>query len=287
MDEIISKAQTLIEALPYIKKFHNKTVIIKYGGSAMIDQKLKETVILDIILMKFVGINPVIIHGGGKAISSLMKKLDKEVLFVDGYRFTDKETMDITEMVLTGQINKEIVALINHNGGKGVGISGKDGNLIKAKKKDIMTKDLGFVGDIIEINPEILNVLDNNGFIPIVSPVAIGENGETYNINADIVASEIAIKLNASKIIYITDVKGIYKDFEKSDEIYHTLTYKGLEKLIDEGKIQGGMIPKLDACLKALARGIEKIHIIDGKIQHSILLEIFTSGGVGTEIILR
>ncbi len=286
MDKLIEKAQILSEALPYIKKFYGTTMVIKYGGSAMIDAKLKETVIQDIVLMKYVGINPVVVHGGGNHISDLMKRLGKEVVFLDGLRVTDKETMDITEMVLTGAVNKEIVSLINLEGAKAVGISGKDGMLIQASKKvQSDNKDYGFVGQITKINPKIIEVLAQEGFIPVISPIGFSEDGHTYNINADIVAGEIAGALNASKLILLTDVRGVCRDMKDESTLISTLKISDLPSLKAEGIISDGMLPKMDSCIKAFETGVEKIHLIDGRIEHSILLELFTEGGIGTEIL--
>ncbi len=286
MDKLIEKAQILSEALPYIKKFYGTTMVIKYGGSAMVDARLKETVIQDIVLMKYVGINPVVVHGGGKHISDLMKRLGKEVVFLDGLRVTDKETMDITEMVLTGAVNKEIVSLINLEGAKAVGISGKDGMLIQAKKKTLNeSKDYGFVGQITHINPKIIEVLAQEGFIPVISPIGFSEDGHTYNINADIVAGEIAGALNASKLILLTDVRGVCRNMKDESTLISTLKISDLPSLKAEGIISDGMLPKMDSCIQAFETGVEKIHLIDGRIHHSILLELFTEGGIGTEII--
>ncbi len=286
MLRLVEKANVLMEALPFIKKFYGKTMVIKYGGSAMIDKGLKDTVIQDIILMKYVGINPVIVHGGGKNISDLMKKLGKDVVFLDGLRVTDKETMDITEMVLTGAVNKEIVSLLNLHGGKAVGISGKDGMLIQAKKKVIdKTKDYGFVGEITNINPGILEVLDREGFIPIVSPIGFSEDGHTYNINADSVAGEIAGALKANKLLLLTDIRGVCSDKNDDTTLIPTLNINEIPDLRKKGIITEGMIPKMESCEKAFQQGVEKIHIIDGRIPHALILEIFTEGGIGTQIV--
>ncbi|MDH4127776.1 MAG: acetylglutamate kinase [Spirochaetota bacterium] len=286
MMKLIEKANILIEALPFIKQFYGKTMIIKYGGSAMIDPRLKEMVIQDIILMKYVGINPVIVHGGGKHISELMQRLGKEVLFLDGLRVTDKETMDITEMVLTGAVNKEIVSLLNLHGGKAVGVSGKDGMLIEAKKKTIInSKDYGFVGEITKINPKILEVLDQADFIPVVSPIGFSKDGHTFNINADNAAGEIAAALKASKLILLTDIRGVCMVKDDESTLISSLKISEVQGLKDNGIIKEGMLPKIDSCIKAFEKGVEKIHIIDGRISHSILLELFTEEGIGTQII--
>ena len=290
IEELIEKANILIEALPYIKKFYGSTFVIKYGGAAMIDEELKKNILQDVILLKFVGINPVIVHGGGKEISDLMKRLGKEPVFIDGHRVTDKETLKIAEMVLVGSLNKEIVALINHLGGKAVGLSGKDGNLIKAKKRLMKdksgksTKDVGFVGDVVKINAEIINVLDENDFIPVISPLGIDDEGQTYNINADSVASAIAAELKADKLILLTDVKGVLKNEKDPDSIIAQISEKEIKQLIKEDVIKGGMIPKVEACLQAIDGGVKRAHILDGRIPHTILLEIFTDKGIGTLI---
>lgn len=285
MVKLIEKANILVEALPFIKKFYGKTMVIKYGGSAMIDKELQEKVVQDIVLMKYVGINPVVVHGGGKHISDLMKRLGKEVVFIDGLRVTDKETMNITEMVLTGAVNKEIVSLINLHGGKAVGISGKDGLLIEAKKKQVLdNKDYGYVGEITKINEKIIEVLDKEGFIPVISPIGFSDSGETLNINADIVAGEIAGSLKANKLVLLTDVRGICWNKDDGSTLISSLSISEVPELIQKGVITEGMLPKLDSCKKAFGMGVDKIHIIDGRISHSLLLEIFTEGGIGTQI---
>lgn len=276
MKQLIEKANVLVEVLPYIKKFCGKTIVIKYGGSAMSNQELKKNVCLDIILMKYVGISPVVIHGGGNEISELMVKLGKQPKFVSGQRVTDAETVKIVEMVLSGTINKELVGIINANGGSAVGLSGKDGNLIIAKKFS------DFLGDIQKVNPEIIAILDENGFIPVISSVGLGEDGLTYNINADSAAGEIAGAVNAEKLIILTDTPGV---LDKDGNLISHLNQSEIKKLVKNGVIQGGMIPKIEAGLKALNGGVRKVHIIDGRIKHSILLEIMTDKGVGTEIV--
>lgn len=289
MERFIEKARVIIEALPYIKEFYGKTIVVKYGGSAMDDENLKTKCIEDFVLLKLIGINLIIVHGGGPHITNLMNKLGKETVFIEGYRYTDEETVNITEMVLSGLINKELVALINNHGGKAVGLSGKDSNLIVAEKKiDKSGKniDFGLVGEIKKINPELLITLTKDGYIPLVSPVAIGVDGKTYNVNADIAASEIAIATNAYRLIYLTDVRGIYKDPADESSFIPTLYRSDAEKLKKEGIITKGMIPKIDSSIKALENGVEKVHIIDGRIEHSVLLELLTEAGIGTEIVL-
>ncbi len=292
MEKLIEKVSTLLEALPYIKEFYGKTVVIKYGGNAMVNEELKKAFAEDIVLLKYVGINPVIVHGGGPQIGELLKKLNIPTKFVGGMRVTDKETMNVVEMVLVGQVNKEIVKLINSHGGNAVGLSGKDGNLIVAEKIDSREYlsqvrapeiiDLGFVGKVKRINPEIVNKLLESKFIPVIAPVGIGEDFEAYNINADLVAGEMAAALKAEKLIMLTDVEGL-KD--KEGKLLHSLDRSKISELIEDGTVSGGMIPKVKACEIALTGGVKKAHIIDGRVKHSILLELFTQEGIGTEII--
>lgn len=291
MKKLIEKANILIESLPFMRNFYGKTFVIKYGGAAQVEEGLKDSFAQDVVLLNFIGIKTVIVHGGGPKISSTMKRMGKETTFIQGQRVTDKDTMDIVEMVLGGLINKEIVALINSHGGKAIGLSGKDGNLIKAKKKLLKKTspennddliDIGLVGEVDAINPEILNSVDKDGFIPVIAPIGVGSNGDTYNINADYVAASIAAALNAEKFLFLTDVPGI-KD--KKDNTISTLNKVDVHKLIEDGTISGGMLPKVQACMKAIEKGVKKTHIIDGRIPHSLLLEIFTKEGIGTEIV--
>lgn len=288
------KADILIEALPYIKRFNGKTVVIKYGGHAMIDDNLKEAVMQDIVMMKLVGINPVIVHGGGPEINQLLGRLNIKSEFIDGLRVTDEETMEIVEMVLGGKVNKGIVAGINATGGKSVGFCGKDGNMIEAIKKTInkidntgktINLDLGYVGEITKINPEIINTVIEKGYIPVISPIGVDKNGQSYNINADYVASAVAIALDADKIVLLTDVEGIFKDYEDKDSLISSLKIEDVPGLIDKKIISGGMIPKVQCCVEALENGVSKAHIIDGRLKHSILLEIFTDEGIGTMVV--
>lgn len=288
---IIDKANILIESLPYIRSFYGKTFVIKYGGAAQIEESLKDSFAQDIALFNFIGIWTVIVHGGGPKISETMKKMGKEPAFIQGQRVTDRETMDIVEMVLGGLVNKEIVSLINRHGAKAVGLSGKDGGLIRAKKKvlrgsaktgDEEVIDIGQVGEVEEIRHEVINCLQKDGFIPVISPIGVGQRGESYNINADYVASALAASLKAEKLILLTDVPGI-KD--GSGNTLSTLKREEVERLVSKGTISGGMLPKVQACLRALERGVKKNHIIDGRIPHSLLLEIFTREGIGTEIV--
>ncbi|MBI5683150.1 MAG: acetylglutamate kinase [Deltaproteobacteria bacterium] len=281
MQKYIEKIKTLLDSLPYIRQFYDKTIVIKYGGSAMVAENLKQSFARDIILMKYVGLNPVIVHGGGPQIGELLKKLGKESKFVNGIRVTDKETMDVVEMVLVGKVNKEIVGMLNHFGGKAVGLSGKDGKLILAKKFKTKGQDMGMVGEVKSINPNVIETLDKNKFIPVIAPVGVGEDGETYNINADIVAGKIAGALKAEKLILLTDVEGV---LDKNKKLISTLSIKQAKALIKKGIASGGMIPKLECCFGALNEGVSKAHIIDGRVEHAVLLEIFTTAGIGTEI---
>jgi len=284
MQEVMEKAQILTEALPYIKEYHGKTVVIKYGGAAMEREDLKEVVATDIVLMKYVGINPVIVHGGGPEVSRHMKAMGKEVKFVNGLRVTDKETIDIVKMVLVGKINKEVVSLINRHGRLAVGLSGDDGNLIMAKKKQMDDVDLGYVGEVSEINHKILDNLIDDDFIPVVATVGVGEDGVSYNINADKVAGEIAASVKADKVIFLTDVDGLYEDFENKDSLISELKLDDCERMLAEKKINQGMNPKVEGCVTALKAGVNKAHILNGTIPHALLLEIFTDKGVGTMI---
>ncbi len=282
----LEKAKVLIEALPYIQRFHGKTIVIKYGGSAMLEEGLRNHFAQDIVLMKFVGLRPVVVHGGGPQIGETLKRLGKETSFVHGLRVTDAETMEVVEMVLAGKLNKELVQLVSEHGGKAVGLSGKDGALIRARKL-IMEKaagkveDLGFVGEVDEVNADIISVLDKSMFIPIIAPIGVGEKGETYNINADLVASHIAIALKADKLILLTDVPGI---LDSSGSLLSSVSLQEARGLLARDIISGGMIPKLQCCDEAVSQGVRKAHIIDGRVEHSVLLEVFTDGGVGTEI---
>jgi len=289
----MERAEILIEALPYIKRFYNKTIVIKYGGHAMVDDELKDKFAQDVVMMKYIGINPVVVHGGGPQIGELLKKLGKESKFIQGLRVTDEETMNIVEMVLVGMVNKEIVGLINRHGGNAVGLSGKDGNLIKAEKYYLSEEkvkntppeiiDIGLVGKVKAINSELIVSLSQNAFIPVIAPTGIGDAGETYNINADIVAGEIAAALQAEKLLLLTDVEGV---LNKDKKLINAMSDKEAMKLIAAGVVEGGMFPKVKCCLKALKSGVKKAHIIDGRLKHAILLEIFTDKGIGTEIVL-
>lgn len=287
------KAAILVEALPYIQQFYGKTIVIKYGGNAMINDDLKEKVMQDIALMKYVGIRPVIVHGGGPDITGFLKKVGKESDFVAGLRVTDEETIEIAEMVLDGKVNSEIVNLLNRRGVRAVGLSGKDAGLIKARKKlatvyegeDTKKVDIGYVGEVEQVDTGILEDLLQQGYVPIIAPIGVGDNGESYNINADYVAAEIAGALKAEKLLLLTDIEGIYKDFNDKSSFISTLHLPEAKQYIKEGIIAGGMIPKVEACLTALEQGAGKTHIIDGRLAHSIILEIFTSRGIGTQVV--
>jgi acetylglutamate kinase len=288
MDKLLEKAGTLIEALPYIRAFRGKTLVIKYGGSAMEAQHLMEEFARDIILLKYVGIHPVIVHGGGPQIGALMKRLGKEPRFVGGMRVTDQETMEIVEMVLVGRINQEIVGLIGHLGGKAVGLSGKDGGLIRARRMVHRTPagdevDIGLVGEVEAVNPDPIRLLEEHGYIPVIAPVGVGADGQSFNINADLVAGEVAAALRAEKLIHLTDVEGIRGP---RGDLISTLSEVEARRLVQGGVIEGGMLPKVESSLRALAAGTAKAHILDGRIPHVILLEVFTRAGIGTEIVL-
>ena len=294
MQEIIRKAEVLIEALPYIRTFADKTLVIKYGGQAMINQELKKSVIIDIILLKYIGLNPILVHGGGAEVTRLMQKVGKEAEFVNGLRVTDKETIDLVEMVLAGKINKEIVGMINQYGGKAVGLSGKDSNLIIAQKRppesmvvegEEKIVDLGYVGDVVQINPEVIRILSAQGYIPVISSLGVNLNGESLNINADHVAGEMAAALGAEKLMVLTDVAGIFEDPKDTSSLIATLPREKALEMINRGKISQGMIPKVEACLKALEHEVRRTHIVDGRIPHSLLVEIFTDHGLGTMVI--
>jgi len=287
------KAAILVEALPYIQKFFGKTIVIKYGGNAMVNNELKAKVMEDIALMKYVGIRPVVVHGGGPDITSFLQKIGKKSEFVSGLRVTDEETVQIAEMVLVGKVNTEIVSLLNHRGVKAVGLSGKDAELIRAKKKlaevydgeDVRMVDIGFVGEVERINVDILNDLLDQDYIPVIAPIGVGVNNESYNINADYVAAEVAGALHAEKLLLLTDIEGIYKDYHDKTTFVSTLTQDEAKEMIKEGAIAGGMIPKVEACLCSLAAGAGKTHIIDGSLDHSLILEVFTPQGIGTEVV--
>jgi len=282
------KAQTLAEALPYIKRFFDKTIVIKYGGNAMTDAQLKESFASDVVLLKLVGMNPVVVHGGGPQINEMLDKLGKKGEFIQGMRVTDEETMDIVEMVLGGHVNKEIVNLINQKGGRAVGLTGQDGNFIHAKKLLMANLnnpeemiDVGQVGDITSIDPSIINFLDSGDFIPVIAPIGVGPDGETYNINADVVAGKLAEILGAEKLILLTNTPGV---LDKKGNLLTGLTPKEIDDLVEDGTLSGGMLPKIGSALDAARSGVKSVHIIDGRVEHALLLEVLTDEGVGTLI---
>ena len=282
----LDKAEVLIEALPYIQRFNRKIIVVKYGGSAMVDEQLKKTVIQDVVLLKLVGFKPIIVHGGGKEISRWVSKVGKEPQFINGLRVTDEETMELAEMVLN-KVNKELVALVESLGVKAVGVSGKDGNLLKVEKKYSNGQDIGFVGNITEVNPKILSDLLEKDFLPIVCPVGMDENFQTYNINADDAACAIAKQMHAEKLAFLTDIEGVYRNPEDPSTLISKLFVKEARELINSGNVGGGMIPKLQNCVDAIEGGVSRVHILDGRIKHCLLLEIFTDKGIGTAILRK
>ncbi|WP_127474558.1 acetylglutamate kinase [Sulfurivermis fontis] len=284
----MNNARVLAEALPYIRRFAGKTIVIKYGGNAMTEERLKHGFAQDVVLMKLVGMNPVVVHGGGPQINDLLKRIGKQGEFIQGMRVTDRETMDVVEMVLGGLVNKEIVNLINQHGGRAVGLTGKDGGLIKAKKLLMKSRDkqdelidLGLVGEVTEIDPALVALLDTQDFIPVIAPVGVGDDGQSYNINADLVAGKLAETLKAEKLILLTNTTGV---LDKNGNLLTGLTASRVDELIADGTISGGMIPKIDMALEAVKNGVKSSHIIDGRVEHALLLEIFTDAGVGTLI---
>ena len=277
-------AGVLIEALPYLKQFYGKTIVVKYGGNAMIDEDLKMQVMQDIALLHYVGIRPILVHGGGPEISAMMKQMGHEPAFVGGLRVTDAATMEIVEMVLTGKTNKGIVSLLNRQGAKAVGLSGKDANLIQAYRMESQHGDLGFVGEVAQVNPEILHLLSGNGYVPVVSSVAIGPDGASYNVNADHVAGHIAAAVGAAKLVLLTDVEGLYADYSDKSTLIQRMDTDQAADMIASGAAERGMIPKLEACIAAIEGGVSRAHLIDGRQPHSLLIEIFTDTGIGTMI---
>ncbi|HWA12618.1 MAG TPA: acetylglutamate kinase [Burkholderiales bacterium] len=282
------KAQILAEALPYIRRFHGKTIVVKYGGNAMTDDRLKQSFARDVVLLKLVGMDPVVVHGGGPQIDDLLKRVGKKGEFIQGMRVTDEETMDVVEMVLGGLVNKEIVSLINQNGGRAIGLTGKDGAFIRARKMLVPSKDvagemidIGQVGEIQSIDPEIISLLETREFIPVVAPIGVGENGESYNINADLVAGKLAEILKAEKLVLLTNTSGV---LDKDGKLLTGLTPKQVDDLFADGTIHGGMLPKISSALDAAKSGVKSVHIIDGRVEHSLLLEVLTDQGVGTLI---
>ncbi len=281
LDEAQKKAEVLIEALPYIQRFNRKIIVVKYGGSAMSDEALQRSVIQDVTLLKLVGFKPIIVHGGGKAISSWVKKTGKEAQFINGLRVTDAETMEIAEMVL-GRVSKNLVTMVEELGVKAVGISGKDSAMLRVKKRLSGGQDIGYVGEVTGVDPKILFDMLDNDYLPIVAPIGLDDNYETYNINADEAACAIAKAVGADKLVYLTDVEGLYRDFADKSSFISRISVSGAEKLIDDGIIGGGMLPKLSNCTDAVRGGVKRVHILDGRVPHSILLEIFTNKGNGT-----
>lgn len=284
MDELLAKAEVLIEALPYIQRFNRKIIVVKYGGSAMVDEKLKKQVIQDVTLLKLVGFKPIIVHGGGKEISRWVGKVGMEPVFVNGLRKTDEATMEIAEMVLN-KVNKSLVKLVQELGVLSVGISGKDGGMLKVKKKLSGGEDIGFVGEITEVNPKILYDLLEKDFLPIVCPIGMDDEYNTYNINADDAACAIARAVSAEKLAFLTDIEGVYKDPDDKSTLISELTISEARELIGDGFIGGGMLPKLNNCIEAIENGVSRVHILDGRIAHCLLLEIFTNKGIGTAIL--
>jgi acetylglutamate kinase len=282
------KAAVLAEALPYIKRFHGKTIVVKYGGNAMTDDHLKQCFARDVVLLKLVGFNIVVVHGGGPQIESLLARVGKKGEFIQGMRVTDAETMDLVEMVLGGQVNKEIVNLINQHGGKAVGLTGKDGNFIRARKLMLENRDIpgdlidiGHVGDISQIDPSLIALLDTGAFIPVIAPIGVGKAGETYNINADVVAGKIAEVLKAEKLVLLTNTPGV---LDKDGNLVSGITPKQIDEMVEDGTLSGGMLPKIGSALDAARNGVKGVHIIDGRVEHALLLEILTDHGVGTMI---
>ncbi len=284
MQEVLKKAEVLIEALPYIQKFNRKIIVVKYGGSAMSNEELQKNVIKDVTLLKLVGFKPIIVHGGGKEISRWVGKVGKEARFVNGLRVTDDETMEIAEMVL-GKVNKSLVSMVQELGVSAVGVSGKDGGLLNVEKKYADGKDIGFVGNVKEVNPKILYDLLEKDFLPIVAPIGLDDGFQTYNINADDAACAIAKAVGADKLVFLTDIEGLYRDIEDKSSFISRITASDADALIGDGIIGGGMLPKLNNCTSAIKNGVNRVHILDGRIPHCLLLEIFTNSGVGTAIV--
>ena len=288
-----TQVQTLIEALPYLRDFKDKTIVVKYGGNAMLNDQIKNKVLQDIVFLQCAGMRPVVVHGGGPEITAMLMQAGKKSEFVSGLRVTDAESGGIAEMALVGKINTDLVARLNMLGGRAVGLNGKDANLVQAKKHladvyengEVNLVDIGYVGNVEHVNTELIEVLLSNGFIPVIAPTGVGSSGETYNINADSVAGEIAGALKAEKLLVLTDVRGIYSDYRDESSFISTLTFEKAQELIIRGKIDGGMIPKVRACITALSGGAKKTHIIDGRAEHTILMEIFSDSGVGTEVV--
>lgn len=284
MDQILFKAQTLIEALPYIQKFNNKKVVVKYGGSAMMDENLQLNVIKDVALLKLIGMQPIIVHGGGKEITKWLSLMGHESRFVDGLRVTDAQTMEVAEMVL-GKVNKSLVQLVEKLGVKAVGISGKDGSTLRVEKKFVNGQDIGFVGNIKEVNTELINTLIDNNFVPVIAPIGIDDDYQNYNINADDAACAVATAIGAEKLVFLTDIEGVYSDPNDKSSLISVLTLDKADELLASGFIGGGMLPKLKNCIDAVRNGVSRVHILDGRIEHCLLLEFFTNKGIGTAIV--
>ncbi len=284
MQQYLDKAEVLIEALPYIQKFNRKIIVVKYGGSAMVDEELQKKVIKDVTLLKLTGFKPIIVHGGGKEISRWVNKVGMEPRFVNGLRVTDEETMEVAEMVLN-KVNKNLVRMVEELGVRAIGISGKDGGLLRVEKKYSEGEDIGFVGNIREVDATILNDLLEKDFLPIICPIGMDDNYQTYNINADDAAYAIATAMNAEKLAFLSDIDGVYKDYEDKDSLVSRLTVNEAKELLETGGIQGGMLPKLQNCIHAIENGVSRVHILDGRIPHCLLLEIFTNNGIGTAIV--
>lgn len=288
------KAAILVEALPYIQRYHGKTVVVKYGGNAMLNDELKKAVFDDILLMQLVGMRPVVVHGGGPEINNMLSRLNIESKMINGLRYTGADTMEVVEMVLVGKVNSSIVSELNEAGGQAIGLAGADVNLLKAHRKTTCVRDiegeqeqevdLGFVGEIDEVNTDLIDNLLDLGYIPVISPVAVGDNGERYNVNADLVAGKIAAALKAEKLVLLTDVEGLYMDYNDKSSIISRLNLEEVDELVDKGVIDGGMLPKIFCCVNALKEGVERTHILDGRVKHCILLEIFTDKGIGTMV---
>ncbi len=275
------RAKVLVQALPYIRQYYGQTLVIKYGGNAMINEELKQAVMSDIVLMQLIGVNVVLVHGGGPEISAMLKKIGKESRFVNGLRYTDEETMDVVQMVLAGKVNKDLVQLLQRNSGRALGLCGMDGGMLRAEKATA-SEDLGYVGEIVDVNPQIIIDTMDKGYIPVISTVAAGVDGHAYNINADIAAAHIAAKLNAKKLILMTDIRGLLRDRNDESTLIPEVNVSSVPKLQHDGIISGGMIPKIQCCVEAVRRGVSRAHIIDGRIAHSILIELLTNEGIGT-----
>ena len=282
MKDLVDKAEVLVEALPYMRRFVDKTIVIKYGGHAMVDEELRASFARDVVLLKFIGLRPVIVHGGGPQIAETLDRIGKKSVFVAGLRVTDDETMDVVEMVLGGKINREIVELVQRSGGRAVGLTGSDGAMIRARRKRVNDQDLGRVGEVVSVDPQAIAAVAGAGFVPVVAPIGSDDSGQSYNVNADEVAGALAGALGAEKLMLLTDIDGV---LDEKGELIPQLSIEEARKLIAEGTIREGMIPKVDCCIEALSRGVRRSHIVDGRVLHAVLLEIFTDGGVGTLLV--